>query len=131
MNKFDTEEINRSKVLYIDDDPLQLQSFQLRYSNIFEVKVAEFAQNGLEILKNDLDMDVVISDFNMPFMNGLEFIEKARKIKNDIPFYLLSSSLETDEIKDALQNKLINRFFRKPILISPLLNEICDFYKHK
>lgn len=51
MNNLKTIKAGRFKVLYIDDDPLQLQLFQLRYSNIFEVKVAEFAQNGLEISK--------------------------------------------------------------------------------
>jgi response regulator RpfG family c-di-GMP phosphodiesterase len=131
MNNSKTIKASRFKVLYIDDDPLQLQLFQLRYSNILEVKVAEFAHNGLEILKHHMDIDVVISDFDMPFMNGLEFIEKARRIKNDIPFYIFSSSLETEEIKDALQNKLINHFFIKPIHKSFLLNEISDFYKHK
>jgi len=129
MNNSKTIKAGRFKVLYIDDDPLQLQLFQLRYSNIFEVKVAEFAHNGLEILKNHMDIDVVISDFDMPFMNGLEFIEKARRIKNDIPFYLLSSSLENDEIKEALKNKLIDNFFNKPIHKSPLLNEISKYYE--
>lgn len=117
----------RFKVLYIDDDLFQLQLFQLKFRDSFEVEVAEFAQNGLEILKNDKDIAVVISDFDMPFMNGLEFIEKARKIKKDIPFYILSSSLETDEIREAIKNKMINSFFRKPFIKSRLLKEI-DFY---
>jgi response regulator RpfG family c-di-GMP phosphodiesterase len=130
MNNSRTIKAGRFKVLYIDDDPLQLQLFQLRYSNIFKVKVAEFAQNGLEILKNNKSIDVVISDFDMPFMNGLEFIEKARKIKNDIPFFILSCSLKTDEIREALKNKLINNFLRKPLSRDEILNEISKYYEY-
>jgi len=131
MNNLKTEETQRFKILYIDDDLFQLELFQVKFRNSCEVIIAELAQNGLEILRNDKDIDVVISDFDMPFMNGLEFIEKARKIKNDIPFYILSCSLKTAEITEALQNELIDKFFNKPINKSPLLNEICNFYKHK
>ena len=121
---------NRFKILYIDDDPFQLKLFRLKYSHNFDVKVAEFAQNGLEILKNDMDIDVVISDYDMPFMNGLEFVEKARKIKNDIPFYLLSSTIETDEIREAIKNKVISSFFLKPFIQSRLLKEIELHFDH-
>ena len=96
-----------------------------------EILTAEFGQVGLDILKNNKDIDIVISDFNMPFMNGLEFIEKARKIKNDIPFYIISGTLETDEIRDALQNKLIDYFFIKPLDKSQLLNEIYNYYDYQ
>jgi len=131
MHYLQTKETDRIKILYIDDDLFQLQLFQLKFRNMFEVIIAEFGQNGLEVLKNNKDIDVVVSDYEMPFMNGLEFIEKARKIKNDIPFYILSCSHKTDEIREALQNKLIDNFFRKPINKSQLLNEIDLYYELK
>jgi len=130
MHDLQTIEQDRIKILYIDDDLDQLLLFQLKFKNKFEVFVAESGQNGLEILKNNKGIDVVISDYNMPSMNGLEFIEEARKIKNNIPFYILSSSPETCEISEAIQNKLIDYFFKKPFVMNYIINEIYIYYKY-
>ncbi len=128
MKDSNTQKTDRIKILYIDDDLFNLELFLITFRNKFEILTAEFGQVGLDILKNNKDIDIVISDFNMPFMNGLEFIEKAREIKNDIPFFILSCSLKTDEIVKALQNKLINNFFKKPLNKGHLLNEISNYY---
>ena len=131
MNDSNTQRTDRIKILYVDDSQDNLQLFLITFRNRFEIITSEFGQVGLRILKNNKDIHVVISDFNMPFMNGLEFIEKAREIKNDIPFYILSCSLETDEIREALQNKLIDYFFKKPLNKSQLLNEIYNYYDYQ
>ena len=131
MYDSNTQKTDRIKILYVDDCLNNLDLFLKTFRNRFEIITSEFGQVGLGILKTNKDIDVVISDFNMPFMNGLEFIEKARKIKNDIPFYIISGTLETDEIRDALQNKLIDYFFIKPLDKSQLLNEIYNYYDYQ
>lgn len=131
MCDLDINKTNRIKILYIDDDLVQLQLFLITFRNRFEIITAEFGQVGLGILKNSNDIDVVISDLEMPLMSGLEFIENARKIKNDIPYFLFSSSLETDEIRKALKNKLIDDFFEKPLNKNQLLNEIYNYYDYQ
>jgi response regulator RpfG family c-di-GMP phosphodiesterase len=119
---------DRIKVLYVDDHVANLQLFQLMLKKRCEVKIAETGQEGLEILKLFKDIDIVVSDLDMPNMNGLEFIQKAKKIKNDIPFFILSSSLKTNEIKEAIKNNLINNFLRKPLRSDEILNEIYKYY---
>jgi CheY-like chemotaxis protein len=120
----DIKKTDRIKVLYVDDHAANLQLFQLMLKKRCEVKIAESGQEGLEILKLFKDIDIVVSDLDMPNMNGLEFIQKAKKIKNDIPFFILSSSLKTNEIKEAIKNNLINNFLRKPLRSDEILNEI-------
>lgn len=119
---------DRIKVLYVDDHVANLQLFQLMLKKKCEVKIAETGQEGLEILKHFKDIDIVVSDLDMPNMNGLEFIQKAKEIKNDIPFFILSSSLKTNEIKEAIKNNLINNFLRKPLRSDEILNEIYKYY---
>jgi response regulator RpfG family c-di-GMP phosphodiesterase len=119
---------DRIKVLYVDDHVANLQLFQLMLKKRCEVKIAETGQEGLEILKLFKDIDIVVSDLDMPNMNGFEFIQKAKKIKNDIPFFILSSSLKTNEIKEAIKNNLINNFLRKPLRSDEILNEIYKYY---
>lgn len=129
MYELDIEYADQIKILYVDDCRQNLQLFLITNSNKYEVVTAEYGQDALVILKEQNDIDVVISDYHMPLMDGLEFITEARKIKSDIPFYLLSSSLLTEEIMEALQSKLIDSYFRKPLDKSQLLDEICGFYK--
>lgn len=131
MHNLESKISDQLKILYIDDSIVNLQLFEITFKNRFEVKTAKLGQDGLAILKNNKDIDVVISDYSMPYMNGLEFIKKARKIKDDIPFYILSCSPETDEISEAIQNKLIDYFFRKPLNRDHLLKKIYGYYAFK
>lgn len=121
---------DRIKVLYVDDHKANLQLIQLMLKQSCEVKIAESGQEGLEILKHFKDIDIVVSDLDMPYMNGLEFVQEAKKIKNDIPFFILSCSLKTDEIEEAIRNNLINNFLRKPIRSNEILNEISKYYEY-
>lgn len=50
---------------------------KLVLGNEFDITLAENGQQGYEAIQND-SFDVIISDVNMPIMNGLEFLEKLR-----------------------------------------------------
>jgi two-component system, response regulator, stage 0 sporulation protein F len=117
-------ENNLIKLLYVDDEPINLRLFQLAFENIFFVKTAISGPEGLNILANDHSIDVVISDFRMPKMNGLQFIQEAFKLNSKICYYILSGYDQTEEIRDAIQNKLIRKYFMKPFIKSSLENEI-------
>ena len=128
MLNIKNKKTDRIKILYVDDHEENLQLFQLMLKKRCEVQIAENGQEGLEILKRLKDIDVVVSDLEMPHMDGLEFIQKAKQIKNNIPFFILSCSLKTDEIKEAIKNNLIHDFLRKPLRSNELINEISKYY---
>lgn len=50
----------------------------------------------------------------MPGMNGIEFIQKAKKLYSDIHYYILTSYDITPEIENALRTGLIDKYFQKP-----------------
>ncbi|HCX99748.1 MAG TPA: two-component system response regulator, partial [Bacteroidales bacterium] len=60
-------------VLYVDDEPINLRLFELNFKNAFNVTTALSGFDGLEILKNNPDIPVVVSDMRMPKMDGIEF----------------------------------------------------------
>lgn len=130
MLNIKNKKTDRIKILYVDDHEENLQLFQLMLKKRCEVQIAENGQEGLEILKRLKDIDVVVSDLEMPHMDGLEFIQKAKQIKNNIPFFILSCSLKTDEIKEAIKNNLIHDFLRKPLRSNELINEISKYYQY-
>jgi len=114
-------------ILYVDDEPINLMMFQIGFERKFKVKTAESGFEGLKYLKSNPEIQIVISDMKMPGMNGIEFIKQA---KNDFPyisFYILTGFEITDEITKAINEKLILKYFRKPLdlkAIEASVNEI-------
>ncbi|WP_242205886.1 response regulator [Aestuariivivens insulae] len=104
----------RIKVLYVDDDHINLKLFDIVFSKKFDVVIAENGVEGIKSLKNNTDIDIVISDMKMPIMNGLEFINKAKDMFPDKPFCILTGFEITNEITDALNTGLIVNYFKKP-----------------
>jgi two-component system response regulator (stage 0 sporulation protein F) len=50
--------------------------FKANLSRQYEVLTAPDGESGLTILNNNTDIQVVLSDMKMPYMNGIEFIAK-------------------------------------------------------
>ncbi len=103
------------KILYVDDEDLNLELFNIIFKDKFEILTANSADKGLKILEDYNDIDVVISDMKMPGMNGLEFIEIAKVKYNSIHFFILTGFEITDNIAEAIDKGLIIKCFKKPL----------------
>lgn len=101
-------------ILYVDDEPINLSLFQYNLKNTFEVLTAESGAEGLELLKENPHIRIVISDMKMPGMSGIDFIKLAKKDFPDIQYFILTGFDITVEIADALNERLILKYFRKP-----------------
>jgi len=111
---------NHIKILYVDDESINLMLFKANFKNKFNVITAESGLLGLDKLKENPEIAVVISDMKMPGMNGLEFIRLAKLDFPNISFYILTGFDITDEISEALDEKLIHKYFRKPFNIKEI-----------
>lgn len=105
---------NKIKILYIDDEEINVQLFQILFSINYEVLTGYSGFDGIEILDKHPDTAVVISDLKMPAMNGIEFIKKAKEKYPDKKYYILTGFEITSEIQEALDSDLIHKYFRKP-----------------
>ena len=106
---------NKITVLYVDDEPINLELFQMSFRNSYNVLVAESGPSGLDVLKKSEKIRVVVSDMKMPEMNGIEFIKKAKDIYDQICFLILTGFEINDEIRDSLNCGLIQGYFQKPL----------------
>lgn len=113
-----------NKILYVDDEQINLKLFEINFSEKYDVLIADNGIKGLEMLEDNPDVLVVISDMKMPKMNGLEFIKKAKEKYLDIKFYILTGFEITDEIQNALNNGLIIKYFRKPFDLNEIESSI-------
>jgi signal transduction histidine kinase len=75
-----------SKILIIDDDKKILFSFKHKLSNIgFDILTAENATEGLKCLKQNQDIDLILLDYMMPDMDGLETFSEIKNHSIDHP----------------------------------------------
>lgn len=111
-------------VLFVDDEPINLLLFEKNFEKAYIIITAESGYEGLKKLSNNPAIKIVVSDMKMPGMSGVEFIRKAKKEYPAVAFYILTGFGITEEIADALNEKIINKYFRKPFNIWEIENAI-------
>lgn len=102
-------------ILYVDDEIINLQVFEINFKKKYKVISAQSGIEALDKLDDDNSIIVVVSDMRMPGMNGIEFIEKARRKHKNIIYFILTGFDITGEIYDALDNNTIQKYFNKPL----------------
>lgn len=89
-----------ARILLIDDNKLGLAARKAVLEELgYGITIASGAQEGLKRFAED-NFELVVTDYKMPRMNGVQFIEKIRKLTPAIPVILLSGfadSLGLDE----------------------------------
>jgi len=92
-------------LLYVDDEPalLELTKMFLERSGDFSVDTEASAQEVISILKNR-HYDAIISDYQMPGMNGIEFLQQVRKDGNAIPFIIFTGKGREEIVIEAINN---------------------------
>ena len=109
-----------TKILAIDDsEEVRSQINEFFKKNGFQVQLAPDGQSGLKVLETEKDISLVILDFNMPGMNGLETLEAIRTQLNlkDLPIVFLTT--EDSEEK----RKIAKSFGVKFWLVKPFLEQ--------
>ena len=107
------------KILVVDDEPdLELLMLQRMRRNIREGRYSfVFAQNGVEALEKlhqDEDIDMVLSDINMPQMDGLALLEQIPKVAPNIRSVIVSAYGDMKNIRTAMNRGAFD-FVTKPL----------------
>lgn len=104
----------KKTILYVDDEQLNLNLFEISFKKHYNVLLAENGEKGLELLDKSENVYAVLSDMKMPGMNGVQFINEARKKHKDKKYFIITGYDITPEISMALDSKLITKYFQKP-----------------
>jgi len=101
-------------LLYVEDEPL-IRANASEYFNRYCKKVfeAKDGQEGLDIYHAHKP-DLIISDINMPKLNGLEFASQIRKTDKTTPIILATAHTQTEYLLKAVELQLI-KYIVKPI----------------
>lgn len=95
------DEIN---VLLVDDDPAITDltaSFLRREDDRFRIRTATSADEGLSVI-DDCRPDCIVSDFDMPEIDGIEFLRTVREQFSTLPFILFTGKGSETVASDAI-----------------------------
>lgn len=115
------------KVMIVDDDQFLLNMYSLKFKNDgFEVILETSAVNALQKLKDGYAPDIVLLDFIMPDMNGLDFLEHVRKA-NFIPqakIIALTNQNQPDDVDRAKKLGVLKYIVKASTIPSEVVNEV-------
>ncbi len=120
-------------VLVVEDSKTcSAQIKELLNNILLKVTIAKNGDEALTILKKDKSISLIISDYNMPKMNGLDFLKILRKdIQYSILPVLIISSVEEDELKIQLYKNGANDIISKPFLEDELKTKVLNIFSNK
>jgi len=124
-NKLILENSKNLNILYVEDDDLLRESTSQLFRNFFKnVDVSIDGEAGLDQYKdymkdNDCSYDLVISDINMPNMDGLEMCDKIKEINYDQVIIFITAFNESNYLHSAISLG-VNGFLTKPIEMEQL-----------
>lgn len=107
------EALNKTKVLYIDDDKDNLTSFKYQFSEYYDLHLAESAKEGYEILKKH-NIPIIIADQRMPDMTGTEFFEKILPEYPKSIRMILTGFSDISAVIDGINKGQIYHYLQKP-----------------
>ncbi len=114
-----------SKILIIEDEAAirrVLKKIISEENDAYQVEEAEDGLQGIEMIK-DTDFDLVLCDIKMPKMDGVEVLEKAKKIKPETPFVMISGHGDLDTAVNTMRLGAYD-YISKPPDLNRLLNTV-------
>ncbi len=103
------------KILCVDDEANVLKALERLFLDTdYEILTATSGDEGLEILNNTDQIQLVISDYRMPKMNGVDFLREVCKLRPETVRIVLSGYADTVAIVEAINEGKIYKFMPKP-----------------
>ena len=102
------------RILLVDDEKRLLSGLRRNLGSRFHILTAESGKEALEILDNTSDIAVVLSDMQMPEMNGVELLKNVRKKSPTIRRLMLTGNADQETAVAAVNEGAVFRFLRKP-----------------
>ena len=122
------EQTKTLQIMLIDDDRYVRESVSTFFARgQLKFLIFKSASEGLNSLKYQ-DIDVVISDYFLPDMDGLSFLKQAAIQKPGITRVLMAT-IVTDELKKEISMAGIDTVLEKPLSVESIENILCEITK--
>ena len=120
------------KVMVVDDSSVMRQIIKNNLKQLgFELANLLDAEDGEEAMKriSEGGVDLVISDWNMPKMTGIDFLKTVRSdgALKDLPFLMVTSEADKEKIMEAVQAG-VNQYIVKPFNANQLEEKLREIF---
>ncbi len=114
------------KLILLADDEIMLRDLlaELLESSGYTVIRVISGTEALKVLTEEIKVDLIILDYNMPEMNGLDCVTEIRKFNKEVPIILSSGSLGLNGHTIDMKKMGINSFVNKPYEFDTMLATI-------
>ena len=121
------EKIYDLKVLYVEDNQgVRIQTIKMLSNFFINIQSAKNGTEGLA-LYNENKFDIVITDVNMPIMNGIEMSKAIRLQDKNIPIIAMSAHNEKEILQD-IEKQNIQAYIFKPIDLDKFIEVLDDIF---
>jgi len=104
----------KDRVLFVDDESNVLEAFKRQFRKLFDIEVAPSGKEGLQRIAGGNRFAVIVSDFKMPVMDGVQFLSRAKEIAPESVRIMLTGYADVKTAIEAVNSGHIFRFLTKP-----------------
>lgn len=107
--------MNTHTILVVDDEKYIVRSLQRTLVDAgYNVLVATSGMEGLKILQEEKEVSLVVSDYRMPMMDGIEFLQRVKDGWQDVVRIMLTAYNDIAVVVQAINKGEVYRFISKP-----------------
>ena len=120
----------KPRILLVDDDPLLLAGLKRKLRKHFHIETAPGGREALQMMEAHEAYMVVVSDYRMPEMNGIDLLARIEAIQPDTVRMMLTGSTDLGTAIQAVNEGHIYQFHLKPCPAESLLRAINEGVTH-
>jgi len=115
------------KILFVDDEKNILESYRRSFYDKYNFIMADSGQKAIEIINNNKEpFQVIVTDYKMPKMNGVELLEKVKSISPDTVQIMLTGQADMGAVIHLINKGKLFRFLTKPCPPEDMMLNIDD-----
>ncbi|MGL1904469.1 MAG: sigma-54 dependent transcriptional regulator, partial [Fibrobacterales bacterium] len=113
--------INNNRILVVDDDPMVLKSLKRSLLEApFSIEYEDTAEKALEHIRQE-EFAVILSDIQMPGIDGVEFLGRSKEFSSDSVRMVLSGTGNMDVVVSLINHGDVWRYIEKPWDVNDLI----------
>ena len=113
-------------ILIVDDEPALLRAYGRNFRQRQDIRYAESGDEALAVVEGGQQVSALLTDLNMPGMDGLSLLQKIRSVSPDTKRYLMTGAPDEERVQQALRTGVIDCCLGKPFQAAVLSELLLD-----
>jgi response regulator RpfG family c-di-GMP phosphodiesterase len=115
-----------NRILFVDDEPNILDAYRRTFYSRYDFIMTDSGAAALDIIVKSEPFHVIVTDYKMPVMNGVELLNKVRILSPETIQIMLTGQAEMQAVIDLINKGKIFRFLTKPCAAEDMIVNIDD-----